>query len=616
MSDGAWVSLVPLVACVVCGALLLLRRSCTIAGYALVAGGALAAGGLGLIAWLPGSPLGPFLLVAGTMIGLPLAVWAYPRPMLGHSVDLAFAVTSVGPGLVAVLDPADPVFVGTLAMVTVIALVAQTWWRIERTSGEDRRALLWMSVAAASAGSAAGLLTFAFDGQDAIVIPAFGLLAVIPVAMVIGVLPESMDVRGVVVHVVVTLLVAMGYIAYFVGVVSTAHEFGADQLPAGVLGLVGLVGAWLVRPATIALRGVIDQMLFGDRPDPLDAATRVAGQLGDDPVLALEAIRDALTVPFVQLRVDGRVLATSGSEVTSTSVVPLPLGPVGERRDDREGELVVGLRPGDLRLGDGDVRVLRLVAPLLVQVLRARSMAAAVRRSRDEAIGAIADERRRLRRDLHDGLGPTLTGIAFSVDAARNLVHDDPEAAAALLTEIRADTVGAIDQIRRLVYGMRPPALDEVGLVPALRLQARGLRRRDGEPLEVTVTADGAPAEGGPAEGAPAEGAPPDLSAAVEVAAYRIVVEALTNVAKHAKAKSAMAAVRYSADALVLEITDDAQAGPAWTPGVGLTSMRERAEEVGGSLTCGPTPVGGLVRAVLPLGETGRVRNAVAPVAV
>ena len=88
---------------------------------------------------------------------------------------------------------------------------------------------------------------------------------------------------------------------------------------------------------------------------------------------------------------------------------------------------------------------------------------------------ALEEERRRLRRDLHDGLGPRLSGIAFTSDAARNLLRTDPDAADALLP-LRAETTTAIDEIRQLVYAMRPPALDELGLVPALRQQATGLR--------------------------------------------------------------------------------------------------------------------------------------------
>jgi signal transduction histidine kinase len=224
---------------------------------------------------------------------------------------------------------------------------------------------------------------------------------------------------------------------------------------------------------------------------------------------------------------------------------------------------------------------------LLAQTLRARALAADLQESREATITAREEERRRLRRDLHDGLGPRLSGIAFTSDAVRNLVRTDPEAADALLKQLRADTTTAIEDIRRLVYAMRPPALDELGLVPALRQQAVGLLTADGRPLAVDLVV--------------ADPLPP-LSAAVEVAAYRIVVEALTNVARHTTATAATVALGPGPGGLVVDVSDDGSTGSDWVAGVGLSSMRERAAELGGSLTAGPTPAGGRVVAVLPVG--------------
>ena len=272
-------------------------------------------------------------------------------------------------------------------------------------------------------------------------------------------------------------------------------------------------------PTCVVLRGVVDQLLFGERPDPLGAASAVAGRIGEDPVVALRAIREALVIPYAAVVVDGVPLASSGTETTHTRTLDL----------DGAGELVVGLRPGDLSFSAGDEQVLRLTVPLLAQTLRARALAEDLIESRGQTIAAVEEERRRLRRELHDGLGPRLSGVAFTSDAARNLIRTDPAAAEAMVAQLRADTVIAIEEIRRMVYAMRPPALDELGLVPALRQQAVGLRNRDGEPVAVDVTA-------------PEEF--PDLPAAVEVAAYRIVTEALTNVARHSTSASASVRLR------------------------------------------------------------------------
>ena len=284
-------------------------------------------------------------------------------------------------------------------------------------------------------------------------------------------------------------------------------------------------------PTCVVLRGVVDQLLFGERPDPLGAASAVAGRIGADPVVALRAIREALVIPYAALVVDGVPLASSGTETTHTRTLDL----------DGAGELVVGLRPGDLSFSPGDEQVLRLTVPLLAQTLRARALAEDLIESRGQTIAAVEEERRRLRRELHDGLGPRLSGVAFTSDAARNLIRTDPAAAEAMVAQLRADTVTAIEEIRRMVYAMRPPALDELGLVPALRQQAVGLRNRDGEPVAVDVTA-------------PEEF--PDLPAAVEVAAYRIVTEALTNVARHSTSASASVRLDPAADGLHLEVTD------------------------------------------------------------
>jgi two-component system, NarL family, sensor kinase len=175
--------------------------------------------------------------------------------------------------------------------------------------------------------------------------------------------------------------------------------------------------------------------------------------------------------------------------------------------------------------------------------------------------------------------------VAFTSDAARNLVRADPGAAEEMLTQLRADTVTAIEEIRRMVYAMRPPALDELGLVPALRQQTLGLRNRSGVPVEVVVSASTLPA----------------LPAAVEVAAYRIVTEALLNVARHSASSSADVSLAHLDEGLHVEVLDRGGASTPWRAGVGLASMRERAAELGGRLEAGPGPDGGRVVALLPL---------------
>ena len=409
-----------------------------------------------------------------------------------------------------------------------------------------------------------------------------GVLAVVGPALYVGVaLPDIVDVRGVVVRVVVLGVAVVTYISVFAGAAAVLEMVGGEVPAVGVLAVVGVLVAVGFGPLQVMLRGVVDELLFGRRPDPLGAASRVAGQVGDDPVVALRVIREALVLPYAAVREDGRELAVSGTPDTHTRAFPL---------EGSDAELVVGLRPGDLSFSRDDEHVLRLVAPLLAQTMRAQALAADLQESREATITAVEEERRRLRRDLHDGLGPRLSGIAFTSDAARNLVRTDPEAADALLKQLRADTTTAIEDIRRLVYAMRPPALDELGLVRALRQQATGLRTRDGRPLTVRLDV-------------PDE--LPPLTAAVEVAAYRIVSEALANVARHSSGTMATVTMRVEPAGLALEVADDGDPAGPWRAGVGTASMRERAAELGGNLASGSTERGGRVSAVLPLGSGG-----------
>jgi len=447
----------------------------------------------------------------------------------------------------------------TVVFVIGLALLGGCWWRLEVGSAREREALLWLVAAVVPVAAITGVIAFV-DADRARGLPP-AVLAVLTLPLVAAILiglarPRIVDVRALLAGSVVAVVVATAYIAAFVGSWALLDLLGARGLTPATFALIGVLCAVGVHPLRVLLRGVIDQLLFGDRPDPLRAATRVADSVRDDPGLALDAVREALVLPYAALRFGEETLASAGTPVTHTRSLPLRLGAA------RVGELLVGLRPGDLRLSATDEQVLRVVAPLLAQTLRLRA-------SREASIGAIEDERRRLRRDLHDGLGPTLTGVAYAADAARNLLATDPIAADHQLASVRASTEDAITEIRRLVPGLRPPALDELGLLAALRQHASSL------PVPVTVSASELPSMG----------------AAIEVAAYRICVEALTNVVRHAHATSAELTLTAHRDSLTIEVVDDGKTAGLWQPGTGITSMRERAALVGGTLTAGDQKV-------------------------
>jgi signal transduction histidine kinase len=218
--------------------------------------------------------------------------------------------------------------------------------------------------------------------------------------------------------------------------------------------------------------------------------------------------------------------------------------------------------------------------------LQAVLLSRELQRSRERLVAAREEERRRLRRDLHDGLGPILTAVTLKADAARSTLDTAPDRADALLAELRGDAKQAIGDLRRVVYDLRPAALDELGLLGALSQQVDRFGRQG-----LSITLQAPPAL-------------PVLPAAVEVAAYRIIAEALTNIARHAHAYQVTITLAIDGD-LRLAVQDDgtpsAANGDGWRPGTGLQSMIERAAEVGGTLQAGPTPTGGRVSARLPL---------------
>jgi two-component system NarL family sensor kinase len=284
----------------------------------------------------------------------------------------------------------------------------------------------------------------------------------------------------------------------------------------------------------------------------------------------------------VELRRDGRFeLASSyGRPVEDSVEVPLIY------QGETVGRLVVGKRGPGEHFSAADIRLLEDLARQAGVATHAVRLTTDLQRSRERLVMAREEERRRLRRDLHDDLGPTLAAVALQVETVRSLLRDDPGAADALLAKLKDETQSAIAGIRRIVYDLRPPALDELGLVGALREEGSRFAANGG-PLMVSVEGD--------------EVLPP-LPAAVEVAAYRIALEAITNAARHSGASTCVVRIA-SNGGLDVEVRDDGRGLPAdFRAGVGLTSMRERVAELGGTFTVEPAvPAGTRIHAHLPV---------------
>jgi signal transduction histidine kinase len=377
--------------------------------------------------------------------------------------------------------------------------------------------------------------------------------------------------------------------AYVLAVVAASRLLGQDvdlgiALPATALVAVAF------GPLRDRLQRSVNRLLHGQRDEPYAAISTLGRRLGEAmaPTLVLpvmvETIADTLRLPYVAVELTGEPgepAATHGTPAAGVAM-RLPLVHAGER----VGTLLIGARTHGEGLGAADRRLLEDFARRASAAASAVALSLEVQRSRERLVTAREEERRRLRGDLHDGLGPTLAGAVLTIDAARRVLVSDPETADALLDRAAASVEGTVSDVRRVVYALRPPALDQLGLVGALRQHAATLSMGDAR-LTCDVVAP--------------EPMPP-LPAAVEVAAFRIAQEALTNVARHAHARRAEVVIACD-HTLRLEVRDDGLGLPQQPhTGVGLTSMRERATELGGSFDITPSAGGGtLVRVVLPL---------------
>jgi two-component system, NarL family, sensor kinase len=461
--------------------------------------------------------------------------------------------------------------------------------RYRRGGDVERRQLLWLVLAVVVVLVYAGVIWGVFAAG-----PVLGLLVIplIPASVTIAILRyQLLDIRLVVSRTLVYGILTAAAAGVYVGLVALLDVLVRSRVNLGSAIAASILVAFGFNPARVALQRLIDRALYGDRHDPVRAVSLIGERLTATGVTGLpgvlEALCDSLRLPFASVRY-------GSAEVAAYGTAPELLYSIGlSYQGMRIGELIVGLRSGQRRLGSQDIAVLELLAGPLGLALHATALSAALQESRVSIVAAREEERRRLRRDLHDGLGPVLTGIAFMADAARNTLPADPARASELLGQLRADTTAAITDIRRLVYGLRPPALDDLGLVESLRQQsARLAQRPDGGSVAVQMDTP--------------EDLPP-LPAAVEVAAYRIITEAMTNAARHSTATSITVKLALAdGNGLSIEVSDDGT-GPqsSWQEGFGLISMRERAAELGGSCEAGPGPQGGgRVTASLPLGQS------------
>jgi signal transduction histidine kinase len=347
------------------------------------------------------------------------------------------------------------------------------------------------------------------------------------------------------------------------------------------------VAILIFQPLRTRLQGAVNRMMYGERDDPAMVLTQLGEQLEQTatPEATLQGIVDTvaqtLKLPYVAIELGEaeEIIASHGTAVDEPFRLPLKY----------QGQIVGGMllapRSADGTFGTKDQQLLESIARQTGAVAYTAHLTGDLMRARQHLVSAREEERRRIRRDLHDGLGPQLASLSLKLDAARNLLESRPEEANQLLIETKEQVQDAVKDIRRLVYNLRPPTLDELGLMSALRERAATFGEGQGPHIYVE----------GPDK-------LPSLPAAVEVAAYRIIQEAVNNAAQHGEADHCW--VRVDLDkGLSIDIVDDGVGFSMGTrAGVGITSMRERTDELGGRFQIGSGPNGGtLVEAWLPI---------------
>jgi two-component system NarL family sensor kinase len=523
------------------------------------------------------------LLVSTALAPYPKAS-AWPPGFVGLNPPLS----GVGSAL------SDPI--GALGGLLLLASATGAVWaivfRFRRSRGVEREQVTWILYAAwiPLALLAAHLLPVQLPSiVGPVAVSAFS------VAIAIAILRHRLfDIQVAVSRTFVLVVLIAGLAALYAGVVQETSNVLRGRLGAAPPLLATAVVAMAFAPLHQLVQRAANRFLFGDRGNAGAVMERV-GRSIQDPEIVGDVLPALSRTLVAALKLQGaRIEPTSDPPATSPSeldslAIPLVVQGV------HVGRVVVIPRRGE-RLRSADRQLLSALSPHLAIIVRAVQLAEDLQRSRQLLVTTREDERRRIRRDLHDGLGPTLASVAMQVEAALASVTDDPARAAAQLAMTHSHVESAIADIRRLVEGLRPPALDELGLLTAIRHQVSALSERSTKAcptLDIVVEASGELS---------------GLPAAVEVAAYRIAAEAVTNVVRHADATRCTVRLVRGVS-LQIEVADDGRGMGQHghdRSGVGILSMGERVAELGGTLRVESVEPGGTtITAVLPLRAAG-----------
>lgn len=489
---------------------------------------------------------------------------------------------------------ATPRRVGLLLAVLLLCLGLPSALDVRPSASGDTALAIGAAVVSLAATVATlALFVPAWRGRTAaaIAIAALQFVAILP-AVPAFVLPADLvpaggvllAVLGVALNLVAVILVALdasaallwaaaltAVIAVYATLVASAGLLVPADADRIVQTVAAIAAALLFAPLAVGLRRLTTRLVYGTRQSPGQTVLRLDRLVtsGHDAVEdAVAQVAATLRLPGLEFWEGEHLLAATRDAAGRVAVVPLHDGYA----------FIAVLRPGERRMHRDDRTALRLAALPLIRLVREARLLADLRAARAEAAHAREQERTVLHRDLHDGLGPLLTGAALRLDAARNL---EGNAAAKAVDEARAEVRTAIADVRRVAHGLRPMELENGDLWAALERRVS----RSGVPLRLP---DPKPA----------------LPAGTELAAYRIIGEALTNAERHAPGTPARITITHAEGALNIDVRNDLHAtvpDPRRSEGIGISSMRARAQELGGHADAGPLGAEWRVAVTLPL---------------
>lgn len=556
-------------------------------------------------AWVPGATAMLLLLLRIPTGELPSRRWRWvERLALGWGA-VAVVVTAVVPGELAVTPLARPNPLGVAAApwlnellsplfvllpALVVTCAAASAVRYHRAGGEERAQLRWVGAAAVVLALTA---PFAALSEAGALVEGLAYL-LLPAGLTVAVLRHRLYELGIVVRRTVAYTVASAMlVGLYVGTVTVGQTVMGGRGPDVVASAVVAVAAV---PLLSAVQRALERLFFGDRRDPdrvaRQLAERLAGTAEELLPLVVAEVAHSLRLPYVAVELEDGAVAASAGPAGTVEGLRVPLRHGGRVL----GWLVAGRRSPSEPLGGHERRLLERVASHAGLAVHSATLSRELRQTAARLRVARAEERARLQRDLHDGLGPALGAIAMRAEAARNLLRSasSPDRLDQVLASIEQQTEGAVGEVRRIIQDLQPQVLDEHGLFAALDQLAETVP----EDLALTVTAtDRRP-----------------LPPVVELAVYRIAAEALRNVVRHARARRADVTLHRSDGELELTVADDG-VGLGDDPfGVGMTSMRARAEQLGGRLEVTDGPGAGTVVSVtIPLEGPTERSGAVGP---